>query len=281
VRYTWIPRAQNGHADRLANEAMDAAAQGRSWTAKGSPVPAPAPAAVEAGPSTAAVRASVPARSGEPTTLLLARHGRTADTERGVFTGRGGADLPLSPAGEADADRLAALLAALGTASSPIPGVDRVDAVVASPMLRASGTAAVAADRLGLDTTVDEGWAEMAFGAWEGCSYADLARRDPDALAAWWGKPEVPPPGGESFDDLAARVRSARQRVVAAHPGQVVAVVSHGGPVRVVVRDALDGGPATLWRLRVTPAAVTAVRYWDDGGVEVVTVNATPSLPGA
>ena len=34
VRFTWVPRAQNSHADRLANEAMDAAAAGRSWSAR-------------------------------------------------------------------------------------------------------------------------------------------------------------------------------------------------------------------------------------------------------
>lgn len=46
VRFTWVPRAQNGHADRLANEAMDAAAQGRGWEL--SPVDSPVVAA--AGP---------------------------------------------------------------------------------------------------------------------------------------------------------------------------------------------------------------------------------------
>jgi hypothetical protein len=50
--------------------------------------------------------------------------------------------------------------------------------------------------------------------------------------------------------------------------------------VRVVVREALDAGPATLWRLRVTPAALSVVRFWPDGGVEIVTVNADVQLDG-
>jgi ribonuclease H / adenosylcobalamin/alpha-ribazole phosphatase len=37
VTYTWVPRAENSHADRLANEAMDAAARGERWTAASGP----------------------------------------------------------------------------------------------------------------------------------------------------------------------------------------------------------------------------------------------------
>ncbi len=223
--------------------------------------------------STSLPRASVPAPEGEPTTLVLARHGRTAGTERGVFAGRDGDDPPLSAAGEGDAARLAAALARLGTPASSLPGVEPVTAIVASPMARTQGTAKAVGERLGLDVVTDEDWAEMAFGAWSGLTYAEIDDRDPVALKAWWGDAAVAPPGGESFDALAERVGAARRRTVEAYPGQVIAVVSHGGPVRAVVREALDGGPATLWRLRVTPCALTVVRYWPDGGIEVVTVN--------
>jgi probable phosphoglycerate mutase len=221
-------------------------------------------------------RASVPAREGEATTLVLARHGRTADTQRAVFAGRDGDDLALSPAGEADAAGLAAALSALGTPASPVPGVGPVTAVVASPLLRTRGTASAAAEPLGLGVGVDEGWAEVAMGDLNGLTFAEAVRRHPAALTAWRGDTSAVPPGGESLDALAARVTQARERTVAAHPGGVVAVVTHGGPVRVVVREAFDGGPATLWRLRVTPCALTVVRYWPDGGIEVVTVN-TPT----
>jgi len=116
--------------------------------------------------------------------VLLARHGRTADTERGVFSGRGGADPPLSPAGEADAGRLAAALRTTGAAGSPLAGLAPVDAVVASPLVRAQATAKAVADRLGVDVRTDDDWAEMAFGAWEGLTHAEVARRDPEGLAA-------------------------------------------------------------------------------------------------
>jgi probable phosphoglycerate mutase len=292
VRYTWVPRAQNAHADRLANEAMDAAATGRPLRIDEhprTPDPSRGDHAIRVdhensgdvgSRASAAPRASVPAHEGEPTTLLLARHGRTADTLRGAFAGRDGADPPLSPEGEADAARLAAVLERFGTPSSPLPGLPAVDAVVASPLLRAQGTAKVVAERLGVDVVPDADWAEASFGAWDGLTYAEIARRDASGLAAWYGDATVAPPGGESFDDLAVRVRAARERAIVAHSGRSVLVVTHGGPIRVVVREALDAGPATLWRLRVTPAALTAVRFWRDGGVEVVTVNADVQLDG-
>jgi broad specificity phosphatase PhoE/ribonuclease HI len=286
VRYAWVPRAQNAYADRLANEAMDAAAAGRPLP----PTSSPADHAIRVDHANGgdgepragtAPRASVPARDGgDPTTLLLVRHGRTADTLRGVFAGSGGADPPLSPEGEDDAARLAAVLRRLGTPASPLPGLPAVDAVVASPLLRAQGTAKAAAEQLGLDVVPDADWAEASFGAWDGLTYAESARRDAAALGAWYGDPSVAPPGGESFDDLAVRVRAARDRAVLAQPGRAVLVVTHGGPIRIVVRDALEAGAATLWRLRVTPAALTAVRFWPDGGVEVVTVNADVQLDG-
>jgi broad specificity phosphatase PhoE/ribonuclease HI len=282
VRYTWVPRTQNAHADRLANQAMDAAASSR-------PTPPSADHAIPVDHASGgdgevaaapAPRASVPAHEGESTTLLLARHGRTVDTLRGAFAGRGGADPPLSPQGEADAARLAGVLLRLGTPASPLPLLPAVEVVVASPLLRAQGTAKVAADRLGVDVVPDGDWAEASFGAWDGLTYPEIARRDAATLGAWYGDPAVAPPGGESLDDLAVRVRAARDRALAAQPGRSVLVITHGGPIRIVVRDALDAGPATLWRLKVTPAALTAVRFWPDGGVEVVTVNADVQLDG-
>jgi probable phosphoglycerate mutase len=237
----------------------------------------------------------------DPTTLLLARHARTAATEQGRFAGRTGDDLPLSATGEIEAERLARLVAGLaglaGLGAGPsLPDVDRPSVVVSSPLLRARQTAAAAARALSLQPddlgkggrgtggaagiTIDDGWVEASFGAWENLSYAEVSRRFPAELAAWQASPAVAPPGGDALTDVVARVQAARRRLVADHPGRCVLVVTHAGCVRAVVQDALDAGDVALWRTRVTPAGLTAVRYWPDGGVEVVTVNATAHLSG-
>jgi probable phosphoglycerate mutase len=216
--------------------------------------------------------------------LLLIRHGRTELTEQRRFSGSGGADPLLSGTGRAEAARAAELLASLGAgagaglggASAPLPDAGTVAAVVCSPLARARETAGIVAGRLGLSVIPGEGWREVAFGAWDGLTYAEVAARWPGPLREWQRSPAVAPPGGESLEEHVARVRAARACLVAEHPGRTVAVVTHVTPVRAVVAEALDAGPAALWRTRVSPGSVTAVRYWRDGGAEVVTVNRVP-----
>ncbi len=112
-------------------------------------------------------------------------------------------------------------------------------------------------------------------------TYSEIARRYPEDLAAWQGSLAAAPPGGDALADVMARVATTRRRTVEAHPGRSVLVVSHATCVRSVVHEALDAGEAGMWRTRITPAALTVVRYWEEGGVEVVTVNATAHLVGA
>ncbi|MFN8076178.1 MAG: bifunctional RNase H/acid phosphatase [Kineosporiaceae bacterium] len=285
VRYTWVPREKNKHADRLANEAMDAAAAGRTWSPSGPAAPQPAtPAAATAASDTYASGAPSSSRApraadlGEPTTLVLVRHGRSAHTESGRVSGAGGADPELSPAGLGDAARAAAAVAGLSAPQGLLPGLPRIAAVVASPMRRTRQTADAVAGALGLPVTVDEGWIEASFGEWDGLTYGEIARRWPQEFAAWQGSMTLAPPGGESLDALSVRVSSALRRTVAAHAGRVVVVVSHMTPIRAVVREALDAGPSALWRVRLAPCSLTVVRFWGDGGAELVTVNATAHL---
>jgi probable phosphoglycerate mutase len=222
------------------------------------------------------------AAGGRPTTLLVVRHARTPATEQARFCGRGGADPALSARGEAEAQRLGRLLAALGGPRSPLPDVARPALVVASPLRRTRQTAAIVGPALDLDpqaaVVVDGSWAEMSFGAWEHLTYAEVSARFPAELAAWQGSLTVAPPGGDAMVDVIARVLEARRRLVEQHPGRTVVVVSHVTCVRAVIREALDAGDAAMWRTRVTPAGLTAVRYWPDGGIELATVNATAHL---
>jgi len=216
---------------------------------------------------------------GPPTTLVLVRHGRTAFTEQGRFSGRPATvpgfatvDPPLSPSGLDDARAVADAL--LGLGDLPETGAGSPDVLLVSPMQRTRQTAAVIGQRLGLDPVVDEDWIEAGFGVWDGHTFGEVAARWPDELAAWRGSMTVAPPGGgESLQDVVNRIRAARRKAVAAYPGRVVVVVSHVTPVRVCVQEALDAGPSALWRLAVAPCSVTVVRHWSDGGCEVLCVN--------
>jgi len=215
--------------------------------------------------------------TGEPTTLLLVRHGRTPLTEAKRFSGSGGEDPGLSEAGRQDAARAAALLGRLATGDSAAPAdVGRPAVLLCSPMRRTRQTAGVIAEATGLSPVVDERWIEAGFGEWEGLTFAEIIKGWPVQVARWQGSMSQAPPGGECLQDVVDRVRAARRDVVERNPGRVVVVVSHVTPVRAVLHEALAAGPAALWSVRIGPCSVTPVRFWRDGNAEVLGVNLTP-----
>ncbi|MFD5449345.1 bifunctional RNase H/acid phosphatase [Streptomyces sp. NPDC127100] len=302
VTYEWIPRASNKHADRLANEAMDAGARGEQWSpsastadlhATGTPrTAAGAPTSIVAAgttpdalssPVAGAGRGDDDARAartvaspgwgppdmGAPATFVLLRHGETPLTPQKRFSGSGGSDPSLSAAGREQAARAAEDLARRGT----------IQAIVASPLARTRETAAVVAARLGLEVTVDEGLRETDFGAWEGLTFGEVRERYPDDLNAWLASPDAEPTGGgESFAATGARVAATRDRLVSAHAGRTVLLVSHVTPIKTFVRLALGAPPESLFRMELSAASLSAVAYYADGGASVRLFNDTSHL---
>jgi ribonuclease H / adenosylcobalamin/alpha-ribazole phosphatase len=255
VSYQWIPRAENAHADRLANEAMDAAAE------------AALPAADTAAP--AAETASPPGWTGArgaATRLLLLRHGQTKLSVQRRYSGRG--NPALTELGRQQADAAARYIAARGG----------IAAVVSSPLQRCHDTATRAAKALGLDVSVDDDLIETDFGAWEGLTFAEAAEHDPELHRRWLRDTSTEPPGGESFDDVNQRVSRARDRIVADHGGSTVLVVSHVTPIKMLLREALDAGPGILYRLHLDLASLSIAEFYPDGASSVRLVNQTGYL---
>jgi len=254
VTYTWIPRARNAHADRLANEAMDAAA--------GIEVPAQQPVTAEVRTSPAGWTGA----RGEPTRFLLLRHGQTEMSVGRRYSGRG--NPALTELGRRQAEAAATYLAGYGG----------IDAVISSPLQRAHDTASAAAKLLGLDVAVDEDLIETDFGDWEGLTFGEANSRDPELHGHWLRDTSVDPPGGESFDTVAHRVRRARNRIIADHGAATVLVVSHVTPIKTMLRMALDAGPAILYRLHLDLASLSIAEFYPDGGSSVRLVNQTAYL---
>jgi probable phosphoglycerate mutase len=250
ISYTWIPRAQNSHADRLANEAMDAAAE-----AEGLVQPTETPSA----PGWTGAR-------GAATRLLLLRHGQTELSVQRRYSGRGNPQL--TELGRQQADAAARYLAQRGG----------ISAVVSSPLQRCYDTAAMAAKALGLDLTVDDDLIETDFGAWEGLTFAEAAARDPELHRRWLRDTSTEPPGGESFDHVSQRVSRVRDRIVADYGGTTVLVVSHVTPIKMLLRQALDAGPGILYRLHLDLASLSIAEFYPDGASSVRLVNQTGYL---
>ncbi|MGZ9930687.1 bifunctional RNase H/acid phosphatase [Streptomyces sp. NC-S4] len=328
VTYEWIPRERNKHADRLANEAMDAGKRGEQWepsastavldhgAARALATPPPAGPPGDATKGAAAVRAALVASSGAaataaqevadslfadaealaeaiepcldadapavaagshgwgpdmgaPATFVLLRHGETALTPQKRFSGSGGSDPELSPAGLRQAAAVAEALAARGT----------IQSVISSPLRRCRETARAVADRLGLGVTVEEGLREVDFGAWEGLTFAEVQQRFPDDLQAWLDSPKAAPTGGgESFASATRRISATRDRLLSAHAGRTVLLVTHVTPVKIMVRLALGAPPESLFRMELSAASLSAVAYYADGNASVRLLNDTSHL---
>ncbi|MFD5421707.1 bifunctional RNase H/acid phosphatase [Streptomyces sp. NPDC127069] len=206
---------------------------------------------------------------GAPATFVLLRHGETALTPQKRFSGSGGTDPELSPAGRRQAAAVAEALAARGT----------VQAVVSSPLRRCRETAQAVADRLGLPVTVEEGLRETDFGAWEGLTFAEVRERFPDDLQAWLDSPKAAPTGGgESFAAVTRRVSATRDRLLSAYAGRTVLLVTHVTPVKTLVRLALGAPPESLFKMELSAASLSAVAYYADGNTSVRLLNDTSHL---
>jgi len=162
--------------------------------------------------------------------ILLIRHGETQAAKRGevfpMVDGQG--DPSLRPEGEAQA---AAVAARLKDAA--------IDAIYVTTMQRTHQTAAPLAQALGLSPLVEADLREVFLGDWDGGEYRfRAAANDPAFIRARdtqeWG--EIP--GAETTAQLHTRVRRGLQRIAAAHPDQLVAVVVHGGVVGAALAQA-------------------------------------------
>jgi ribonuclease H / adenosylcobalamin/alpha-ribazole phosphatase len=263
VRYTWVPRARNAHADRLANEAMDAQA---GLTRR----PAPQTGVPRTGAPQTGGRGGASAHwtgaTGSPTRLLMLRHGQTEYSAQGRYSGR--ADLPLTELGERQAAVAAARLAT----------TDGVAAVASSPLLRARQTARPVADALAVPLNIHDGLTETDFGAWEGLTFAEARERDPDLHTRWLTDTSVAPPGGESMDAVHRRVRQVRDQLIAEYGAGTLIVVSHVTPIKSLLRMALDAGPSLLHRVHLDIASLSAAEFYPDGPALVRLVNDTSHL---
>jgi broad specificity phosphatase PhoE len=172
------------------------------------------------------------------TTLLLARHGETDWNRERRWQGH--ADLPLNDLGRRQAAELAEAVAGRG-----------IDALYSSDLARARETAAIVGERLALPVSVDPELREIDVGEWSGLMTPEIEQRFPEGLRRHaeggdgWEE-------GETHDELQERVVAAVERIAAAHEGETVLVVAHGGVIRALLAHA-EGVPLPEFR-RTRPA---------------------------
>ena len=184
-----------------------------------------------------------PALLPAPLRLLLVRHAATDWTAEGRYQGR--LDPPLSAAGCREAAKLADVLA-----------VRPIRLVISSPLGRALATARPIAAATRARLCVDERLVEIAYGAWEGLTQAEVKARFPDELRSWKRTPATArPPAGESLAEARTRLEAVLADLPAQADGGEIALVTHDLLIRLALLLANGEGLERVRSIAVAPAS--------------------------
>jgi broad specificity phosphatase PhoE len=195
-------------------------------------------------------------------TAYLLRHGETEYHAQHRILGR--LDIGLNDKGHGQAARV----------KDFFHGMD-LAAVYCSPLRRCMETARPVAEEHGLEIEVVQGLMEVDLGEWDGQLVAELFQEDNELVGRWMRNPSsVSIPGGEDFGAVRDRVLAATREITSRHPGEDrVLIVSHGGPIRGILCEALRMDLDEMFRLQIDLTSVSSVRYYDGGIPETATVT--------
>jgi probable phosphoglycerate mutase len=242
VTYSWIPRDENSHADRLANKALDGGAANEPIITK------------QENFLTDRLRSSE-----VPTTIYFVRHGETVLTPTRKFSGTGALDPELTADGLAQAERVAGEVAKLE------PHI-----LISSPLKRARQTADAIARSTGLTVIDDTDWYELSFGSWDGKSIEEVKAETPEDYQAWVNSSSHRPGGGESYDEAALRIDAAMEKVLHLYPGKKVVVVTHNGVIKSAANLAIGGPNDGVFHMDATPCSISSISLWPSDGLRAL-----------
>ena len=181
--------------------------------------------------------------------LLLIRHGRTRLHKDDRFWGK--TDIPLSIIGIKQAGHLRDRLAA-----------EKITAVYSSTLSRARVTAEIIAAGHKLEVKPSAELCECNFGYIEGLTYPEIKRLYPSLAEELNDRTAVTFPGGESLDQLNKRVMTFLKRLEKHKPQDTVAVIAHGGPIRLIICNLLGFEQKHWQQLRVDLASLSIVETY-------------------
>jgi probable phosphoglycerate mutase len=194
------------------------------------------------------------------TTVLLIRHANNDLVGKTIASWMPG--VHLNEEGRVQANRLAGRLENVS-----------LRAIYCSPLERALETAQPVARKLDLPVQIREELGEVRFGDWTGCTIADL-----DRTPLWQRfnayRSGTRAPNGELMLESQVRIVNAMEAMRAAHPGECIAVVSHGDVIRAALVYYLGMAMDNFHRIEISPASITTLEL-NDWGVRVLALNDT------
>lgn len=183
------------------------------------------------------------------TSITLIRHGHTNETETGkLYTDP---TALLTERGIEQAEKAALWLKN-----------ERFDLLLSSPALRVLGTAVMIAEKSAMTPHVVHTLNEQFVGEWEGRTYLEIKKSEPEVYKEWCEDPiRQRPPNGESIVDLYDRVVKELEEIIKQEAGKRIALVTHAGVIRSTIVYALGMPIDNFWRLSVPTGSVSKVDF--------------------
>lgn len=196
--------------------------------------------------------------------LVLVRHGQTDGSVEKKYCGS--LDIPLNDQGRSQSEKLALRIKAFN-----------INRVYSSDLKRAIQTAHIVFK--GQQVVSLPVLREMNFGILEGLTFTQAIEQFPDIYKAWINCPwSITLPQAESFKDFRARVLGGLEGLLAKNIGQSIAVVSHSGPIRVILSEALGLKAEEFWSIGQDNAAINVIEYLPSQKPKVLVQNDTGYL---
>jgi probable phosphoglycerate mutase len=199
------------------------------------------------------------------TKIYLARHGQTVWNLEKRYQGSG--DSPLTELGKEQAQKLAEYLKAI-----------HLDVIISSPAGRALQTAEILKADRDVDFAINEGFAEINIGPWEGKYYYDTEIEHTEQYQAFWNSPHLYKPDyGESFAEVAQRTYNALKSIVDKHTGKTILIVSHAIAIKSVLNTIKGIKLEDFWTTKMFQTSLSIVEAVN-GGFSVIQYGSTEHL---
>lgn len=185
------------------------------------------------------------------TSIYFVRHGHTRATELGLLY----SDplLEITDKGEAQAKAAAAYLEKI-----------KPDVLVRGKATRVAQSAAPIEEKLGMTASLVDGFEEWHVGNWEGRTYLDIKKNDPEQYHIWCANPIAnAPPSGESIADFTKRIAHSLSKFTRApqFEGKTICMVTHSGIIRSALIEALEMPVANFWRFSIPTGSITKIDF--------------------
>jgi len=193
------------------------------------------------------------------TRLILIRHGQTEYNVQAKYCGF--SNPPINNKGIWQSERLAVLLEDAN-----------IDKIFSSDLLRAYETAKIIFKDRPVEKT--KKFREMNFGIFEGLHYEKIMKLYPGFYTNWIADPlKVKVPGGEGLEDLSKRVEQKLLSIFSQHKNKTIAVVTHGGPIKVILCRLPKFGFKKFWEIRQDNGALNIIDFFEDAVPRAVKIN--------